>query len=142
MQRGGPSTGLPTKTEQSDLFMALFGRHGEAPMPVIAARQPERLLLRDHRGLPIAVKYMTPVMLLTDGYLGYGSEPFRIPEEGELKPFLVKYQTTPNYNGLHAVPARREAHPPLGHPGHARPRAPHRRPREGLDVRHGLATTA
>jgi 2-oxoglutarate ferredoxin oxidoreductase subunit alpha len=99
VQRGGPSTGMPTKTEQSDLLMALFGRHGEAPMPVLAARSPADCYYSAIEAMRIAVKWMTPVLLLTDGYLGFGSEPFRIPEEGEIKPFEVKYQTKPNYNG-------------------------------------------
>jgi len=90
---------MPTKTEQSDLLMALFGRHGEAPMPVLAARSPADCYYAAIEAMRIAVKWMTPVLLLTDGYLGFGSEPFRIPEEGEIKPFEVKYQTKPNYNG-------------------------------------------
>ena len=97
VQRGGPSTGMPTKTEQSDLYIALFGRHGEAPMPVIAAPQPGRLLRAAMEAIRVAVKWMTPVLLLTDGYLGFGSEPFRIPDEGELpSPSRSKYQTTVN----------------------------------------------
>jgi len=99
VQRGGPSTGMPTKTEQSDLLMALFGRHGEAPMPVLAARSPADCYYAAIEAMRVAVKWMTPVLLLTDGYLGFGSEPFRIPEDGEIKPFEVKYQTKPNYNG-------------------------------------------
>ncbi len=108
VQRGGPSTGMPTKTEQSDLYIALFGRHGEAPMPVIAARSPADCYYATLEGFQIAIKWMTPVLVLTDGYLGFGSEPFRIPEEGEMKPFEVKYQTTPNYNGQY-MPYLRDA---------------------------------
>jgi 2-oxoglutarate/2-oxoacid ferredoxin oxidoreductase subunit alpha len=108
VQRGGPSTGMPTKTEQSDLYIALFGRHGEAPMPVIAARSPADCFYATLEGFQIAIKWMTPVLVLTDGYLGFGSEPFRIPEEGEMKPFEVKYQTTPNYNGQY-MPYLRDA---------------------------------
>jgi len=99
VQRGGPSTGMPTKTEQADLFIALFGRHGEAPLPVLAAQSPSDCYYSAIEAMKIAVKWMTPVVLLTDGYLGFGSEPFRIPEDGELKGFEVKYQTTPNYSG-------------------------------------------
>ncbi|HEU4381887.1 MAG TPA: 2-oxoacid:acceptor oxidoreductase subunit alpha [Anaeromyxobacteraceae bacterium] len=99
VQRGGPSTGMPTKTEQADLLFALYGRHGEAPVPIIAARSPSDCYYSAIEAMRIAVKWMTPVILLTDGYLGFGSEPFRIPEEGEIKPFEVKYQTTPNYEG-------------------------------------------
>jgi 2-oxoglutarate/2-oxoacid ferredoxin oxidoreductase subunit alpha len=99
VQRGGPSTGMPTKTEQSDLLMALFGRHGEAPMPVLAAQSPADCYWSAIEAMRIAVKWMTPVMLLTDGFLGFGSEPFRIPDDSELKPIPVKYQTTPNFEG-------------------------------------------
>ena len=139
VQRGGPSTGMPTKTEQSDLYIALFGRHGEAPMPVIAARSPADCFYATIEAFQIATKWMTPVLLLTDGYLGFGSEPFRIPEEGELKPFEVKYQTTPNYNGQY-MPYLRDAKliRPWAIPGTAGPRAPHRRSREGLHVGHGV----
>ena len=130
---------MPTKTEQSDLYIALFGRHGEAPMPVIAARSPADCFYATIEAFQIATKWMTPVLLLTDGYLGFGSEPFRIPEEGELKPFEVKYQTTPNYNGQY-MPYLRDAKliRPWAIPGTAGPRAPHRRPREGLHVGHGV----
>ena len=93
--------------------------------------------------MKIAVKWMTPVILLTDGYLANGSEPFRIPDPTDLPKVEPKYQTAPNYDGaVHAVPARRQAHPAVGHPGHARPRAPHRRPREGLHVAAWSPTTA
>jgi 2-oxoglutarate/2-oxoacid ferredoxin oxidoreductase subunit alpha len=106
VQRGGPSTGMPTKTEQADLLFALFGRHGEAPLPVLAARSPSDCYYAAIEAMRIAVKWMTPVVLLTDGYLGFGSEPFRIPEESELKAlgFEVKYQTTPNYEGGKFMP--------------------------------------
>ena len=90
---------MPTKTEQSDLYIALFGRHGEAPLPVIAARSPADCFYATMEAFRIATKWMTPVLVLTDGYLGFGSEPFRIPSDGELKPYQIKYQTTPNYNG-------------------------------------------
>jgi 2-oxoglutarate ferredoxin oxidoreductase subunit alpha len=84
VQRGGPSTGMPTKTEQADLLMALFGRHGEAPMPIIAAQSPTDCFYAAMEAMRCAVKWMTPVMLLTDGYLANGSEPFRIPDASEL----------------------------------------------------------
>jgi 2-oxoglutarate ferredoxin oxidoreductase subunit alpha len=99
VQRGGPSTGMPTKTEQADLLMALFGRHGEAPMPVIAAQSPADCFWTALEAMQIAVKWMTPVLMLTDGYLGNGSEPFRIPSVAELPKFAVRYQTEPNYAG-------------------------------------------
>jgi 2-oxoglutarate ferredoxin oxidoreductase subunit alpha len=97
VQRGGPSTGMPTKTEQADLLMALFGRHGEAPMPVIAAQSPGDCFWAAMEAMRIAVKWMTPVILLTDGYLGNGSEPFKIPSKDELPKLEVKYQTVKNH---------------------------------------------
>jgi len=109
VQRGGPSTGMPTKTEQADLLFALFGRHGEAPLPVLAARSPSDCFHGAIEAARIAVKWMTPVILLTDGYLGFGSEPFRIPEDGELPPLHVKYQTTPNFEGDKYMPYLRDA---------------------------------
>ncbi len=84
VQRGGPSTGLPTKTEQSDLNIALFGRHGEAPMPVIAAQSPADCFAATFEACKIAVEYRTPVLVLTDGYLGNGAEPWQVPELSEL----------------------------------------------------------
>jgi 2-oxoglutarate ferredoxin oxidoreductase subunit alpha len=108
VQRGGPSTGMPTKTEQADLLFALFGRHGEAPLPIVAAQSPADCFYGAVEAMKIAVKWMTPVILLTDGYLGFGSEPFRIPEDGELKGFEVKYQTKPNYEGDKYMPYLRD----------------------------------
>jgi 2-oxoglutarate/2-oxoacid ferredoxin oxidoreductase subunit alpha len=99
VQRGGPSTGMPTKTEQSDLFIALYGRHGEAPLPVIAAQSPSDCFWSAMEAMKIAVKWMTPVILLTDGYLANGSEPFRIPDPSDLPKVEPKYQTTPNHDG-------------------------------------------
>jgi 2-oxoglutarate/2-oxoacid ferredoxin oxidoreductase subunit alpha len=99
VQRGGPSTGMPTKTEQSDLLMALFGRHGEAPLPVLAAQSPTDCFWSAMEAMKVAVKWMTPVILLTDGYLANGSEPFRIPDPKDLPKVEPKYQTTPNHNG-------------------------------------------
>jgi 2-oxoglutarate ferredoxin oxidoreductase subunit alpha len=99
VQRGGPSTGMPTKTEQSDLLMALFGRHGEAPLPVIAAQSPGDCFWAAMEAMRVAVKWMTPVILLTDGYLANGSEPFRIPDPKDLPKVEPKYQTTANHDG-------------------------------------------
>lgn len=91
VQRGGPSTGLPTKTEQSDLFQALYGRHGESPMPVIAANSPSDCFSAAFEAARIALEYSTPVILLTDGYLANGSEPWKVVDEATLpeisKPF-------------------------------------------------------
>jgi 2-oxoglutarate/2-oxoacid ferredoxin oxidoreductase subunit alpha len=84
VQRGGPSTGLPTKTEQSDLLLSLFGRHGESPMPVIAAKSPVDCFEAAIEASAIALKYNTPVMLLTDGYIANGSEPWNIPNVNDI----------------------------------------------------------
>lgn len=108
VQRGGPSTGMPTKTEQSDLLMALFGRHGEAPLPVIAAQSPGDVFWSTLEAFRIAVKWMTPVILLTDGYLANGSEPFLIPDPASLPKLDVKYQTEPNWQGQYMPYARDE----------------------------------
>ncbi|MFT6867526.1 MAG: 2-oxoglutarate ferredoxin oxidoreductase subunit alpha [Cyclobacteriaceae bacterium] len=89
VMRAGPSTGLPTKPEQSDLFQALFGRHGEAPMPVLAASSPSDCFDMTLEAARIALKYMTPVILLTDGYIAQSSEPWRIPKPTEL-PEMIK----------------------------------------------------
>jgi 2-oxoglutarate/2-oxoacid ferredoxin oxidoreductase subunit alpha len=97
VQRGGPSTGLPTKTEQSDLLQALYGRNGDAPMPVIAASTPGDCFEVAYEACRIAVKYMTPVVLLSDGYLANGSEPWLIPNPEDLKPFNVKFADKPNH---------------------------------------------
>jgi 2-oxoglutarate ferredoxin oxidoreductase subunit alpha len=95
VQRGGPSTGLPTKTEQADLLQALYGRNGEAPVCVLAARTPRDCFYMAIEASRIALKYMTPVILLTDGYLGNGSEPWRIPHMNELPDISVKFRTDP-----------------------------------------------
>ena len=96
VQRGGPSTGLPTKTEQSDLFQALYGRNGEAPLPVIASATPGDCFYTAYEACRIALKYMTPVILLTDGYLANGSEPWTIPNVDDLEPIDVKFADTSN----------------------------------------------
>ena len=99
VQRGGPSTGLPTKTEQSDLNQALYGRNGEAPMPVIAAATPGDCFYAAYEACKAAVKHMTPVMLLSDGYLANGSEPWKIPQVDDLENFDVKFAEMPNADG-------------------------------------------
>ncbi|TWT99341.1 2-oxoglutarate oxidoreductase subunit KorA [Botrimarina colliarenosi] len=91
VQRGGPSTGLPTKTEQSDLYQAVYGRNGECPMPVIAARSPGDCFEVAQEAWRLAVRYMTPVMLLTDGYIANGSEPWRIPQFADLPKIPVTH---------------------------------------------------
>jgi 2-oxoglutarate ferredoxin oxidoreductase subunit alpha len=98
-QRAGPSTGLPTKTEQSDLFIAVWGRNGDAPIPVIAAHSPGDCYEVAIEAVRIATKYMTPVMILTDGYIANAAEPWKIPSLKDHKPFPVTFRTDPNgYN--------------------------------------------
>ena len=97
IQRGGPSTGLPTKTEQADLLQAMFGRNGEAPVPVIAPRTPADCFDAAMEAARIALTYRTPVMLLSDGYLANGSEPWRIPELDELPDLTVQFAQGPNH---------------------------------------------
>ena len=96
VQRGGPSTGLPTKTEQSDLLQALFGRNGESPLPVLAPSTPGDCFFMAYEACRLAVKYMCPVILLADGYMANGAEPWRIPHSSELSPFKVKFASKPN----------------------------------------------
>jgi len=104
IQRGGPSTGLPTKTEQADLLQALFGRNSEAPIPVIAAATPGDCFWIALEASRIALKYMVPVIVLSDGYLANGAEPWRIPTLDELPKFPVKFET--NAEGF--LPYRRD----------------------------------
>lgn len=99
VQRGGPSTGLPTKTEQADLLQALFGRNGECPLPVVAARGPADCFDIAQEAWQIAVRYMTPVMILTDGYIANGSEPWLLPDVAALPPIEVKHPQPEDYNG-------------------------------------------
>ncbi|MBI3827913.1 MAG: 2-oxoacid:acceptor oxidoreductase subunit alpha [Planctomycetes bacterium] len=99
VQRGGPSTGLPTKTEQADLLFTLFGRHGEAPVCLLAPATPGECFQYALEACRIAVKYMTPVYLLSDGYLANGAEPWRVPAAAELPQFPVKFETNPE--GFH-----------------------------------------
>lgn len=99
VQRGGPSTGLPTKTEQADLFQAMYGRNGEAPLCVLAAASPGDCFHIALEAVRIAVKYMTPVMILTDGYLANGAEPWLIPDVATLPKIPVHFRTDPE--GFH-----------------------------------------
>ncbi len=91
VQRGGPSTGLPTKTEQADLLMAIHGRHGEAPLPVLAAATPSDCFETVYEACRLAVEHMTPVIFLSDGYIANGSEPWRFPQEDQLKKIKAKF---------------------------------------------------
>ncbi len=93
VQRGGPSTGLPTKTEQSDLMQAYYGRNGECPMPVIASSTPSDCFDVAYEASRIAVQHMTPVILLSDGYIANGAEPWKYPVSADLQPIDVKYKT-------------------------------------------------
>lgn len=114
VQRGGPSTGLPTKTEQSDLLQAVFGRHGESPLPVLAASSPADCFDTTLEAARLAVKYMTPVIVLSNSYLSNGSEPFRIPDLSELPKFEVPPLPPPEeykpYMRDHGTLARPWAH--------------------------------
>ncbi len=96
IQRGGPSTGLPTKTEQADLLQALFGRNGEAPLPVVAPRSPSDCFNAAIEAARLATKYRTPVILLSDGYLANGSEPWKLPDEADLPDLTVQFATEAN----------------------------------------------
>ena len=107
VQRGGPSTGLPTKTEQSDLYQAMFGRNGECPMPVLAARSPGDCFDIALEAWRIAVRFMTPVMVLTDGYLANGSEPWKIPTLSEIPKITVEHPG-PLTNGDEFMPYARD----------------------------------
>lgn len=93
VQRGGPSTGLPTKTEQSDLLQAYYGRNGECPMPVIAASTPSDCFPAIYEAVRISVQHMTPVIFLSDGYIANGAEPWRFPQSNELTPIHVPFKT-------------------------------------------------
>ncbi len=95
-QRGGPSTGLPTKTEQSDLYQAVYGRNGDTPVPVIAARSPSDAFDCAIEAVRIATQYMTPVMLLTDGYIANAAEPWKVPDPASYTPFPAKFLEQPN----------------------------------------------
>jgi 2-oxoglutarate ferredoxin oxidoreductase subunit alpha len=97
VQRGGPSTGLPTKTEQSDLMLAMYGHHGESPLPIVSASTPSGCFYAAIEAARIALKYRTPVFLLTDGYLANGAEPWLIPDVSTLPDISVPFLTEPNH---------------------------------------------
>jgi 2-oxoglutarate ferredoxin oxidoreductase subunit alpha len=109
-QRGGPSTGLPTKTEQSDLYQAVYGRNGDAPLPVIAARSPADAFDCAIEACRIAVQFMTPVILLTDGYIANAAEPWAVPDPASYKPFPVEFLAENNNpEGGKVLPYKRDA---------------------------------
>jgi 2-oxoglutarate ferredoxin oxidoreductase subunit alpha len=105
VQRGGPSTGLPTKTEAADLLMAHYGRHGESPLPIVAAQSPSGCFFAAIEAARIALKYRTPVILLSDGYLANGTEPWRLPDVADLPDISTTFATEPN----HTTPAGDDA---------------------------------
>jgi len=106
VQRAGPSTGMPTKPEQSDLLMAMFGRHGESPMPVLAPATPGDCFWIAFEAARIAMRYMTPVLVLSDGYLGNGTEPFRVPAVEDLPEVPVTFAQA--REGEQFLPYRRD----------------------------------
>ena len=97
VQRGGPSTGLPTKTEQSDLMMIMYGRNGESPLPVIAAQSPSDCFNVAIEAWHVATRYMTPVVIMSDGYIANGAEPWKIPDVSSLPTIEVSHPT--EFNG-------------------------------------------
>ncbi|HSG34406.1 MAG TPA: 2-oxoacid:acceptor oxidoreductase subunit alpha [Sphingomonadaceae bacterium] len=107
-QRGGPSTGLPTKTEQSDLYQAVYGRNADAPLPVIAASSPADVFECAIEAVRIAVQYMTPVILLTDGYIANAAEPWKVPDPASFEPFPVAFLAEKN-DGENLLPYKRDA---------------------------------
>ncbi len=145
VQRGGPSTGLPTKTEQADLLQAMFGRNGEAPVPVVAPRSPADCFDAALEAVRIATTYRTPVILLSDGYLANGSEPWRIPDGRRAARPAGRVRDRAERDdgrrdaGLPAVrPRPGDPRPALGRARRRRPRAPDRRHREGRRHRRDL----
>lgn len=105
IQRGGPSTGLPTKAEQADLLHAMYGRHGEAPLPIVAAKTPSHCFEAAIEAVRIAVKYRTPVILLSDGYLANGAEPWRLPDVDRIEPIDPGFAAEANHVGDDGTPA-------------------------------------
>src|SRR6185503_12391380 len=106
-QRGGPSTGLPTKTEQSDLYQAVYGRNADSPLPVIAARSPSDAFECAIEAVRIATRYMTPVMLLTDGYIANAAEPWKVPDMAGYAPFPVAFFDQAPAEGEQVMPYAR-----------------------------------
>lgn len=108
VQRAGPSTGMPTKTEQGDLLQAMFGRNGEAPIPIIAAKSPADCFYAAYEASRIAIKYMTPVIVMSEGYIAQGSEPWRIPEPEELPDIEVNFAKPEDFEGKKFPPYIRD----------------------------------
>jgi 2-oxoglutarate ferredoxin oxidoreductase subunit alpha len=107
VQRGGPSTGLPTKTEQSDLLQAYYGRNGESPMPVIAAATPSDCFEAIYEAVRISVEHMTPIIFLSDGYIANGAEPWRYPEADNLPPIHVEFKKELGHEEVKFQPYKR-----------------------------------
>jgi 2-oxoglutarate ferredoxin oxidoreductase subunit alpha len=107
-QRGGPSTGLPTKTEQSDLYQAVYGRNGDTPIPVVAARSPADAFEVAIEACRIATQYMTPVILLTDGYIANAAEPWKVPDPASFAPFPVAFLEEKNGPDETLLPFKRD----------------------------------
>jgi 2-oxoglutarate ferredoxin oxidoreductase subunit alpha len=108
IQRGGPSTGLPTKTEQSDLLQAYYGRNGECPMPVISASTPSDCFAAAYEAVRIAIQHMTPVILLSDGYIANGAEPWLFPQSADLEPIIVHFKKELAENETQYMPYMRD----------------------------------
>mgnify|MGYP003594325907 FL=1 len=108
IQRGGPSTGLPTKTEQSDLMQAYYGRNGECPMPIISASTPADAFDAAYEAVRISVQHMTPVMFLSDGYIANGAEPWKFPNSEQLPPIAVKFKTELGHGETKFLPYLRD----------------------------------
>ena len=132
VQRAGPSTGMPTKTEAADLLMAIHGRHGESPLPVVAASTPAQCFDAVLEAARIAVTYRTPVILLSDTFLANSSEPWRLPDAADLPEIdpALRHRAEPR-RGVLALPARRPPRAAVGAAGHRGPPARDRRAREG-----------
>lgn len=108
IQRGGPSTGLPTKTEQSDLLQAYYGRNGECPMPVISASTPSDCFFAVYEAVRISVQHMTPVIFLSDGYIANGAEPWKFPQSADLEPINVTFKKGLDEGELRFLPYKRD----------------------------------
>jgi 2-oxoglutarate ferredoxin oxidoreductase subunit alpha len=108
IQRGGPSTGLPTKTEQSDLLQAYYGRNGECPMPVVSASTPSDCFPAVYEAVRIAVQHMTPVIFLSDGYIANGAEPWKFPQSADLKEIEVTFKKALDEGDAKYMPYKRD----------------------------------
>ena len=131
VQRAGPSTGMPTKNEQADLLQVMFGRNSDSPIPIVAPATPGDCFDMAIEAWRIALKYMTPVAYLSDAFLATGSEPWKIPDLATLADIGVDNAVRGDGPFQPYLRDPRHARAAVGGPGHGRPRAPDRRPREG-----------